>query len=81
MWTYIVGGILLLLSVYFTVQGIRCNTAVKESKERLTAYGAEAADLSYGKMSYVDAGKGEVILSVHGICGASLSWRASRCRT
>ena len=69
MWTYIVGGILLLLAVYITVQGIRCNIAVKESKERLAAYGAETVNLNYGKMSYADTGKGEVILSVHGIFG------------
>lgn len=69
MWVYIVGGILLLLAVYLIVQGIRCNIAVKESKERLAAYKAEAVNLSYGKMSYVDAGEGEAILSVHGIFG------------
>lgn len=69
MWVYIVGAILLLLAVCLIVQGIRCNIAVKESKERLTAYGAETVNLSYGKMSYVDAGEGEVILSVHGIFG------------
>lgn len=69
MWVYIVVGILLLLAVYLIVQGIRCNIAVKESKERLTAYGAKTVNLSYGKMTYVDAGKGEVILCVHGIFG------------
>lgn len=69
MWIYIVGGILLLLAVYLIVQGIRCNIAAKESKERLAVYGAETVNLSYGKMSYVDTGKGEVILSVHGIFG------------
>lgn len=69
MWIYIVGGILLLLAVYLIVQGIRCNIAAKESKERLAAYGAETVNLSYGKLSYVDAGEGEAILSVHGIFG------------
>lgn len=69
MWIYLVGGISLFLAVYLIVQGIRCNIAVKESKERLTAYGAKMANLSYGKMSYVDAGEGEVILCVHGIFG------------
>ena len=69
MWAYIVGGVLLLIAAYLIVQGIRCNIAVKESKERLAAYGAETVDLSYGKMSYVDVGEGEAILSVHGIFG------------
>ena len=69
MWIYIVGGVLLLLAAYLIVQGIRCSIAVKESKERLAAYGAETVQLSYGNMSYVDTGKGETILSVHGIFG------------
>ena len=69
MWIYIVGGILLLFAAYLIIQIVRCNTAVKESKERLAVYGAETVDLSYGKMSYVDTSKGEVILSVHGIFG------------
>ena len=58
-----------MVATYLIVQGIRCNIAVKESKERLAAYGAETVDLSYGKMSYVDTGEGEAILSVHGIFG------------
>ena len=69
MWIYIVGGVLLLLAAYLVVQGIRCSIAVKESKERLAAYGAETVQLSYGNMSYVDTGEGETILSVHGIFG------------
>lgn len=69
MWIYIVGGVLLLLAAYLIVQGIRCSIAVKESKERLGAYGAETVHLSYGNMSYVDMGEGETILSVHGIFG------------
>ena len=68
-WIYIVGGVLLLLAAYLIVQGIRCSIAVKESKERLAAYGAETVQLSYGNMSYVDTGEGETILSVHGIFG------------
>lgn len=69
MWIYITGSILLVLAIYLIVQGIRCSIAVKESKERLAAYGAETVHLSYGNMSYVDTGKGETILSVHGIFG------------
>ena len=43
--------------------------AVKSSEENLAVYGAKTAYLSYGNMRYVDKGKGEVILSVHGIFG------------
>lgn len=69
MWIYIIGGVLLFLAVYLIVQGIRCSIAVKESKERLAAYGAETIQLSYGNMRYADTGEGETILSVHGIFG------------
>ena len=69
MWICIIGGILLFLTVYLIIQGIRCNIAVNESKETLTSYGAKTVSLSYGNMSYVDTGKGETILSVHGIFG------------
>lgn len=69
MWIYIVGGVLLLLAAYLIVQGIRCNIAMEESKERLAAYGAKTVQLSYGNMSYVDTGEGETILSIHGIFG------------
>ena len=79
MWSYIAGGVLLVLVIYFIVQGIRCNMAVKESKSRLATYNAQTIALSYGDMTYVDSGKGEVILSVHGIFGGYEIGRAS-CR-
>ena len=69
MWCYIAGGVLLVLVIYFIVQGIRCSMAVKESKSRLATYNARTIALSYGDMTYVDSGEGEVILSVHGIFG------------
>lgn len=69
MWIYIVSGILIILTVYLLVQGIRCHSAVGESHERLATYGAETVVLSYGNMTYVDRGEGEAILSVHGIMG------------
>ena len=69
MWSYIVGGVFLALAMYFLVQGIRCGAAVRESKNRLAAYNAQTAALSYGEITYVDSGEGEVILSVHGIFG------------
>ena len=48
MWSYIVGGVFLALAMYFIVQGIRCGAAVRESKNRLAAYNAQTAALSYG---------------------------------
>ena len=69
MWSYIAGGVFLALAMYFLVQGIRCGAAVRESKNRLAAYNARTAALSYGDITYVDSGEGEVILSVHGIFG------------
>ena len=79
MWSYIAWGILLVLAIYLIVQGIRCGMAVKESKDRLAAYNARTAALSYGDMTYVDSGEGEVILSVHGIFGGIKLWRYDLC--
>jgi pimeloyl-ACP methyl ester carboxylesterase len=64
-----VGGIFVALIAYLIVQGIRCNIAVAQSKERLAGYNAKTVTLSYGDMTYVDGGEGDVILSVHGIFG------------
>ena len=69
MWSYIARGVFLALAIYCLVQGIRCGAAVRESKNRLAAYNAQTAALSYGDITYVDSGEGEVILSVHGIFG------------
>lgn len=69
MWIYIVGGALFFLVVYLIVQRIRCSIAEEKSKERLSAYGAETVNLEYGNISFVDRGKGESILSIHGIFG------------
>lgn len=43
----------------------------KEAMERFAKYEAMAkiADTSYGKVSYIDEGQGEVFLICHGICG------------
>ena len=62
MWVYSIGGILLVLVIYLVVQGIRCRGAVAAGEERLAAYEAETARLSYGDMTYVDQGEGETIL-------------------
>ncbi len=68
-WIYIACGVLLFLTVYVIVQGIRCHIAIAESENRLAAYSAKTAHLSYGDMTYVDRGEGAAILSVHGIFG------------
>ena len=51
MWSYIAGGILLVLAICFIVQGIRCSMAVKENKSRLATYNAQTVTLSYGDMT------------------------------
>lgn len=62
-------AVLFVIVLYLLIQGIRCGISVKEGDKRLLSYNAKTADLSYGKMTYVDEGDGEVILSVHGIFG------------
>lgn len=69
MWVYFAGGIFLVLAIYLVIQGIRCSIAVREGRERLAAYGAKTTELSFGNMTYVDKGQGEVILSMHGLFG------------
>lgn len=45
--------------------------AEKRAKERFAWYEAKAksVETSYGKITYIDEGEGETILSCHGICG------------
>lgn len=69
MKVYILVGTVLAIAMYLIVQGIRCNIATKEKLKQLSGYDAQTVHLSYGDMSYVDEGSGEVILSVHGIFG------------
>ena len=69
MKVYILVGVLLVAGMYLLVQGIRCNRATKEKLKQLSEYDEKTISLSYGDMSYVDKGNGEVILSVHGIFG------------
>lgn len=63
------GAVLAALPAWLAVQGLRCRAAVEKSRRRLAGYGAKTIALSHGCMTYVDAGEGEVILSVHGIFG------------
>ena len=69
MWRLMIAGISLAIGICLMVQGIRCGIAVKESINRLAGYEAKTIRLSYGDMTYVDKGAGDVILSVHGIFG------------
>lgn len=68
-WVYIAISIFMVIAIFLAVQGIRCHAAVRQSYDRLTVYEAKTLTLSYGDMTYVDKGDGEVILSVHGIFG------------
>ena len=58
---YIVVLFLLFLFVlYLLIQRIRCTKAQKQSRKRLSSYRHKSLSLSYGDMTYVDEGKGEV---------------------
>jgi len=62
-------GILLLFLLYAIVQGIRASRGLMEAHKHLSNYDVKTATLSYGDVTYIDEGSGEVILSVHGIFG------------
>ena len=64
----IISVILLILVVTIT---IKYNIALKKASERFETYQnkAQTFETSYGKITYIDEGEGEVILSCHGICG------------
>lgn len=66
---YILLGIIVFLAIYLIVQAIRCKNALDKQKNRLESYLPSVMELSYGGISYVDKGAGDVILSVHGIFG------------
>lgn len=66
---YLLFAFLALVALYFTIQGIRCANGLRRAQNRLKSYNAKSAELSYGTMTYIDEGEGEVILSVHGIFG------------
>lgn len=59
----------IILAMYFIIQGIRCCHDLGKAKEKLSSYNKIEQELSYGKITYIDKGQGEVILSVHGIFG------------
>lgn len=66
---WLVAAFLAVFILYFLIQAIRCVHGLHEAEEKLESYELKQADLSYGAVTYVDAGEGEVILSVHGIFG------------
>ena len=51
--------------LYSMIQGIRCTQGLRKAREKLDSYEVKTAELSYGSMTYIDKGEGEVILSVH----------------
>lgn len=64
----IVCGILLVLVAMIA---INFNIVLKKATKRFDTYQkkAESVETSYGKITFIDEGVGEVILSCHGICG------------
>lgn len=60
-----------VISIVIFIGTLRFLFVRKEAQERFAKYEAmgKIADTSYGKVSYIDEGKGEVILICHGICG------------
>ena len=64
----IISGIIVVLAV---VLAIKFNFELKKASERFETYQnkAETVETSYGRITYIDEGAGEVILSCHGICG------------
>ncbi len=62
-------GLLVVVVLYFAIQSIRCIYGLNQAKSKLSTYDVKVVNLSYGKMTYVDEGEGEVILSAHGLFG------------
>ncbi|MGN0352260.1 MAG: alpha/beta fold hydrolase [Roseburia sp.] len=61
-------GIFVVAAIATTVCFFR---AEKKAQERFAEYEtkAKSVETSYGKITYIDEGEGEVILSCHGLCG------------
>ncbi len=55
--------------LFALAQTVRCRIALKGARSRLLGYHCRSIMLSYGEMTYVDQGVGEVILCSHGIFG------------
>lgn len=63
--------VLFALLVIVVIVLLKFKGAVNSSRERLAFYEkkVKSCDTTYGKLTYIDEGEGEVILSCHGICG------------
>ena len=57
------------VSSVFAIRMCQLKQALTASRRRLTTYDVTSVRLGYGRMTYVDRGEGEVILSVHGLYG------------
>ncbi len=66
---WILYAFLLIFVLYFMIQAVRCNLGLDQAREKLSSYEVKTAELSYGAMTYIDEGEGEVVLSVHGLFG------------
>ena len=62
-------AVISIIVIYLAIQYFLCSIAVKNGRIRLETYNSKEIELSYGTMTYVDKGEGDVILSVHGISG------------
>jgi len=62
-------AIVIILVIYLLAQGVRCYLDLGKAKEKLKSYNKTELDLSYGKITFIDEGEGDIILSVHGIFG------------
>ena len=65
---WILLGLVLCLLI---IMMVRCTSWINKAEERLETFQdkVQTIDTSYGKMSYIDEGSGEVILIIHGLFG------------
>lgn len=61
--------IIIAILLYFPIQIFRFKKLIRKKERDLLSYNPEIINLSYGCMTYVDRGAGDVILSIHGIFG------------
>ena len=66
---WILYAFLMIFVLYFLIQAVRCDLGLDQAREKLSSYEVKTAELSYGTMTYIDEGEGEVVLSVHGLFG------------